>query len=251
MKKNKTFKTFLLAPEGHQKGALLWLQLLYNHWNPLFQANLLTVLSLTPAYFCVNLLTAAGDMVFWIAALVLFTLAGPSIVGLNSVCARIVLGMPVWTRQDFLTVWKTEWKKSMLITASVGVLWSALIYAVYLVYLVDGGFSIWMLLFFILCAYLLTGLSTFAWMQAAMLELTFSQILKNAFLMIFAGGGRSVWAIALSMLLVSLCLLLYEFAYLILLIGYLSVVSMSFHFVFAPVFQTLFLTENPDEEETR
>ncbi len=238
-----------IPPEEKQTGLLLWFQMLQNHGLTLFHANLLAFLSLVPGFFCLYLLLSTYDLVFWAAGLVCVTLAGPSITALHGVCARVVLRRPVWVSSDFREVWKRDWKTSMALTAVLGLLWSGLAYAVYLVILVDGGLSLGHLLMFGVCGYLLMGVTLFGFQQAALLELPLTVILKNACLMIFAGNLRSVFAILVSLGVLAACVILYGYALYILLAGAMALTIMTANLIFAPVFRRLFLTENADEKE--
>ena len=128
-------RIFSLPPEEDQTGILLWFQHIYNHFNKMFLMNLITVLCLLPALFCITFLINSRDLVFWVAAAVLAVLAGPCITALNGVAVRIVHRRPVWLKEDLKRSWKKDWLPSMILTAILGALWSALIYAVYLVIL--------------------------------------------------------------------------------------------------------------------
>lgn len=249
MRKKKT-RILNIPPEEEQTGILLWFQMLQNHGLTLFNANLLTFLSLLPAFFCLYLLLDTYDMIFWVAALVCVILAGPSITALHSACVRVVHRMPVWVTHDFKDIWKQEWKKSMVLTAILGLLWSVLAYAMYLVITVDGGLSVGHLLLFGICAYLLMGLTLFSYQQTALLELPLGTILRNSFLMIFAGKLRSVFAILFSMVILVVCVMFYGYAVYALIAGLMSMTIMTSNLIFAPVFRGLFLTETPDEKET-
>ena len=239
-----------IPPEEEQTGILLWFQHLQNHWMTLFMANLLAVLSLAPAIFCLYLMLDTMDLVFAVAALVCLSIAGPSITELHSACVRVVHRMPVWLANDFKTVWKEDWKKSMVLTAVLGLLWAALIYAAYLVVVVDGGLSLGHLLLVGLCAYMLMGLTLFSYQQLAMLELPLGTILKNSLLLIFAGRLRSVFAILVSLAVALACVAFYGYAIYALLLGVPALAVMTSNLIFAPVFRQLFLKGSANEEET-
>ncbi len=248
MRKKKPFP-HSIPPEEEQTGILLWFQLLQNHGLKLFYSNLLTVLSLLPGFFCLQLLLDTYDLVFWALGLVCVILAGPSITALHSVCVRVVHRRPVWVGEEFGEAWKKMKKITMELTGILGLLWSVLAYAVYLVILVEGGLSFGHLLLFGICAYMLMGVTLFSYEQAALLELPLAVILKNAVLMIFAGRLRSVFAILVPLAVFLVCVLLYGYVLFILLAGVMAWTIMTANLIFAPVFSGLFLAEAPDEKE--
>ena len=242
-------KIFSLPPEEEQKGILLWFQHIYNHFNKMFLMNLITVLCLLPALFCISYLIGTRDLVFWVAACVLVIIAGPSITALNGMAVRIVHRRPVWLKEDLKRSWKQDWLTSMLLTAILVALWSAMIYAVYLVIL-SMEWSLGHLLLFLVCAFLLTGLTLFSYQQLSMMELSLGKILKNSFLLIFAGGFRSVFAIIPTMLIWIACGLFPEWTMLLLSVGVPMLTVYTSNLIYRPVFQRLFLTEN-NENDTR
>lgn len=246
----KRFKLFNIPPEEQQTGILLWFQLLQNHWMPMFYGNLIAVVSLLPAAACLYLMAVTKDLLFWAVGMVLLTVAGPSITGLNRICVRLVHRLPVWLKEDFRSAWTQDRKISMVFTALLGLLWSALAYSVYLVILVDGALSVGHLLLFCLIAYILGGLTLFGYQQIAMLDLPLTVILKNSFLLIFAGKLRSVFAILLCAAMILLCYLYYGLLILILLLGWIALMVMTANLIFAPVFAGLFLGDPDNEEET-
>lgn len=153
----KKRKFWNIPPEEEQTGLLLWFQILQKHYLKLFGANAIAVLSLLPCAYFIYLLIQTGDVVFWVVGLALFALASPCQTGLHSVCVRLVHRMPVWVKDEFINVWKQEWKPSMLLGLILGVLWSVLAYGAYMVVAVDGGMSVGYLLMMLLAAYFLTG----------------------------------------------------------------------------------------------
>lgn len=245
----KSGSFFRLPPEEEQKGILLWFQHIYNHFNKMFLMNLITVLCMLPALFALTYLISTRDLVFWVAACVLLILAGPTLTAMNGMAVRIVHRRPVWLKEDLKRSWKQEWLPSMLLTAVLVALWSALIYAVYLVIL-SMDWSLGHLLLFLVCAFLLTGLTLFSYQQLSMLELSFGKLLKNSFLLIFAGGFRSVFAILPTMVLWLGCALLPEWSMLILLVGLPILSVYTANLIYRPVFQKLFLTETDDNGTT-
>lgn len=244
----KRFSLLNIPPEEQQTGILLWFQLIQNHWLPMFYANLFTVASLAPAAFCLFLLATTKDLVFWAAALLLLTLAGPNITALHRVCVRLVHRLPVWLKEDYRSAWKQDWKISMAFTAMLGLVWSAYAYSIYMVILVDGGISAGLFMVFSLLAYFLCGMTLFGYQQLAMLELPLMVVWKNALLLILAGKLRSFFAIAACALMVLFCYTYIGLLVYILLLGWLALMVMTANLIFAPVFQSLFLTEKQDEE---
>ena len=246
----KHSRIFNIPPEEQQTGILLWFQLIQNHWMPMFYANLITIVSLIPAAFCLYLLVNTKDLVFWAAAMVLLTVASPNITALNRICVRLVHRMPIWLKADFQSAWKQDWKISMALTAVLGLLWSVLAYGIYMVILVDGGLSVGHLLLFVMGGYFLSGMTIFGYQQAAMLDLPLIVILKNSLLLIFAGKLRTVFAVLVCTLMVLFCYIYYGLLIYILLLGWLALMVMTANLIFAPVFKKLFLAESDDEEET-
>lgn len=110
----KKRKFWNIPPEEEQTGLLLWFQILQKHYLKLFGANAIAVLSLLPCAYFIYLLIQTGDVVFWVVGLALFVLASPCQTGLHSVCVRLVHRMPVWVKDEFINVWKQEWKPSTL-----------------------------------------------------------------------------------------------------------------------------------------
>lgn len=246
----KRLKFLNIPPEEQQTGILLWFQLIQNHWLSMFYANFFTLLCLVPCLFCLFMLVTTKDLVFWAAALVFLILAGPSITGLHKICVRIVHRMPVWLVEDYKKVFKEDWKISMVLTAILGLLWSVLAYAIYMVVLVDGAMSVGHFLLFLVVIYFLSGMTLFGYQQVAMLDLPLTVVLKNALLMIFAGKLHSVFAIIVPIAMVVVCFVYYGLLVYILLLGWLALMVMTANLIFAPVFRKLFLGENIHEEET-
>ncbi len=245
----KRFSILNIPPEEEQTGILLWFQLIQNHWIPMFYANLITVASLVPTAFFLALLVQTRDLVFWAAALLFLTLAGPNFTGLNRICVRIVHKLPVWLKEDYRSAWKQDLKISMAFTAMLGLVWSAYAYSIYMVILVDGGLSVGLLALFAVLAYFLAGITLFGYQQIAMLELSLAAVWKNAVLLILAGKLRSVFAILACAVMVLFCYTYIGLLVYILLFGWIALMVMTANLIFAPVFRSLFLTEKQDEEE--
>ena len=238
----KKGKIWNIPPEEEQKGLLLWFQLLQKHYLNLFYANAIAVASLLPCAYFVYLLVQTRDLTFWALGLVCFVLAAPCQTGLHSVCVRLVHRMPVWVKEDFARAWRAEWKKSMVFGLLLGLLWSALAYAVYMVIAVDGGLSVGFLLLFCLAGFLLTGITLFGFQQIAMLEVSLWDALKNAVLLIFAGKLRSFFAIAVWVAMMLVPVIYYGLAVYILLLGWVAIGVMTANVIFAPIFSGFFLS---------
>lgn len=243
MKKEKG-KFWNIPSEEEQKGILLWFQILQKHFLTLCYANGIAVASLLPAGYFVYLLVQTRDLTFWVLALICWVLASPCQTGLQSVCARLVHRMPVWTKADFGRAWKEDWKKSMALGLLIGLLWSALAYGVYLMLLIDGGLSLGYTLLFVLAGYLLTGLTFFGFQQVAMLELPLGAVAKNAVLLIFAGKFRTVFLTVVLWAMVLVPFVYYGLAAYLLLLGWVAMGVMTANLIFAPVFSRLFLEED-------
>ena len=109
--------------------------------------------------------------------------------------------------------------------------------------------SVGHLLLFCLCGYFLGGMTLFGYQQAAMVDVSLPVLLKNSILLIFAGKLRSVFAIALCAVMLIFCYIYQGLLVYILLFGWLSLMVLTANVIYAPVFHSLFLAENQDEEE--
>lgn len=244
MSMERFLSNFRKAPAGIQRHGLgLWFQLLEEHFTPLFWANLFTALAMLPFFGCVYFVVATGDMMFWLAAIVFLTLAGPLITAMHSVCARVAHQMPVWVREDFKQSIKRDWKASLLLTFIVAVLWSGLAYAVTVVSSVNGGITLPFLVIFGVYAYFLTGFTMYSYLQLSMLELSLSVIMKNSLLLIFAGKGRSAGAIAFSLAVVIVGVMYWFYAMLACFVFLMALLVFSADLIVSPVFSELFMED--------
>lgn len=242
MKKERK-KIWNIPPEEEQTGLLFWFQLLQKHYFTLCCANGIALASLLPAGYFVYLLIQTKDLIFWVLALFCWVLASPCQTGLQSVCTRLVHRMPVWIKADFGRAWKEDWKASMALGLILGLLWSGLAYSAYQVLLVDGGLSLGYAMFFVLVAYLLTGLTFFGFQQVAMLVLPMGAMVKNAVLLVFAGKLRTFFLVLILWVMVLVPFIYYGLAAYLLLLGWVALGVLTADLMFAPVFSRLFLEE--------
>lgn len=187
--------------EIQRKGLGRWFEILEERYFLLLEVNLLTLLCLTPSIFCFSVSIHMHDLRVWLLGIMLFTISGSSITALNNICIRIILRMPCWVKEDFFGCMKREWVKSAILSFGVSVLCSVLALAMYLVYTVEKGIPVFMFLMFVLYAFLLMGFMIFAYQQLAIVDIPFHAMIRNAFLLIFAGKVKSVICILTALVL--------------------------------------------------
>lgn len=242
----KRKKTFIINPEDEEKGFLLWLHLINGCYRELFFANLIAIVSLLPAVYVGYLFTQTRHPLLGLLFALLTGVAGPAMTLLSGIACRISLRKPVWLKEDVLLILKQDLVSSVILGFLAGILWAVIYFAAYMVYAVEGGFSLMVLLLILLYGYLAAGFTIFSFQQLAMLEIPLSRVLLNGVLLIFAGKGRSFAAILLPIVTLALCRYFYGVGGLLLIAGLPALALMTSDFVFVPVFSRLFL----DGEET-
>lgn len=240
---------FKKTPAGVCRTGLgLWFQLLEDHFMKLFWAGLLWAGCIAPFLVCLFFTVKTGDFLSMGGALLFWVLAGPANTYLVFVSMQLLRRRAVWVRQDFISCLRQNGLRSMALSAITGLLWGGLLWAVRLVLAVQGGLGVWYLAAFGCDAFLLTGITFFGHQQLAMVQLPFVSQLKNAFLLIFAGGARSFAAVAF--MLAALCagFAAYRFVVFVLLCGLPAVAVMTGCLIFYPVFSRLFPSCEAGEE---
>lgn len=246
-KLSKFWSNFAQMPADVPRAGLgRWFQIVEERFMPMFWVNLVTMGALLPCFACVFFLTELWDSISWCGAYVFFVLAGPCITALHYVCMKIVRGIPVWWWDDYKECVRREWKKALVLSAVVGALWSAYVYAVRLVLAVQGGLGAMFAMAFLCSGFILTGFTAFGYQQLAAVEIPFANVLKNALLLIFAGKGRSFAAVMFALILLLLCARYYLYAFFILFVGVYALAVMTFSLIFLPVFRELFPTEEDE-----
>lgn len=226
-----------------RKGLGRWFEILEERFMNLFWVNLVTILCLLPSIVCFLIAVSMHDIRLWVVGMVCFVLAGPAVTALHSICMRIVLRIHYWLWEDYRKCMKREWKSSMLLSALIVVLWSALACAVYLVMAVENGVPLSLFLMFVLYAYLLMGFTVFSYQQLAMVDLPFTGIVRNAVLLIFAGGMRSAAAIFLAMGCAVLCYLYSFWAGIVVLLGGFAIIVMTMGLIVSDLFKKSLIDE--------
>lgn len=232
------------APAGVPRSGLgRWFQLLEDRFMKLFWANFLWLLCMIPFLGCLFFALQAGDALSAAGAGLFWVLAGPANTYLCFAAMQVVRGRPVWVRQDFIGCLRACGLRSMGFAALTGLLWGGLFWAVRLVLAVQGGLGLLYALAFLCDAFVLTGITFFGHQQLAMLRLPFGAQLKNAFLLIFAGGARSFAAVAFLLAALGAGLCLYRYFVFVLLLGLPAVAVMTGSLIFYPVFARLFAAD--------
>ncbi len=222
-----------------------WFQLLEDRFMKLFWANLVWLLCMVPFLSCLFFAVQAGGLPSVAGAGLSWMLAGPANTYLSFVAMQVVRGRPVWVWQDFADCLRAGGLRSMGFAAVTGLLWGGLLWAVRLVIAVQGGLGPLYALAFLCDAFVLTGITFFGHQQLAMLRLPFAAQLKNAFLLIFAGGARSFAAVAFLLAALGAGLCLYRWFVFVLLLGLPAIVVMTGSLIFYPVFARLFAAGGP------
>ncbi len=244
-KPSKFWSNFVKMPADVPRAGLgRWFQILEERFMPLFWVNLMTMGALMPCFVCVFFLTELWDSLSWCGAYVFFVLAGPCVTAMHYVCIKIVRGVPVWWWDDYKECARREWKRAMALSAIVGALWSAYVYALRLVLAIDGGLNMAFAMVFLCCGFVLAGFTAFGYQQLAAVELPFGNVLKNALLLIFAGKGRSFAAVMFALAVTLLCARYYLYAFFVMLVGFYAIAVMTFNLIFLPVFRELFGEES-------
>lgn len=204
-------KHFAKAPaEVQRRGLGQWFEILEEKIMDLIRVNLMTVMCFCPALLCCDIGIRMKDIRLFILGIMFFVLAGPALTAMNRICMRMVLRLHYWCREDFWKCIRQEWKNSMILTGLLTVLWGAVLYSCFMMLLLDGGISIFILLVFCIYIYLLIGFTVFSYQQLAMVDLPLKSVMKNAFLLIFSGGFRSA-----VMILCIMVLLIWSYLHLI------------------------------------
>ncbi len=240
------WSNFTNAPGGRRRRGLgRWFQILEDRFMTLFWANLMCMACSLIFLVSLFFFSQTGDALSLLGMVLGLVLLGPGMTAMHFLCIQTVRDKPVFLKEDFLGSIQRDWKQSAAFTLLIGLLWGTFAYALRLVTAVQGGLGLMYTLVFAVTAFVLTGLTIFGYQQIAMVQLPFYGVIKNAFLLIFAGKGRSFAAILFTMAVAGLCLWFYEYFVFILLLGVPALTVMTENLIFFPVFEELF----PEESE--
>ena len=222
---------------AEKHGIALWFQILTERFSPLFRVNLVTVLWLTPFFTSLGLFLRSWDAFSCLLCVLSFLLASPGVCALNYVCMKIVRRVPVWWWEDYKSSVKREWKRAVLFSVIVGTLAAAYAFSLHGT---SAELSLVQLIVYTALAFFLVGFASFGFQQLACVELSFASTLKNAALLILAGGVRSLVAVLFAFVCVAAALIFYTFTPYLLLLGLFAVVVMTFDLIFLPAFENFF-----------
>lgn len=235
------WSNFTNSPGGYRKRGLgRWFQILEERFMALFWANLLCIGCALPFLAGLFFFSQTGDYLALLCMFAGLVLLGPGFTAMHFICIQTIRDKNVWVWQDFLASFKRDFKQSVLFALLMGLLWGSLVYALRLVVAVNGALGPVYALVFLLNAFVLMGLTVFGFQQIAMVRLPFYGVIKNAFLLIFAGKGRSFCAIAFAMAVVGVCLWFYQYCVFYLLLGVPALTVMTANLIFYPVFEDFF-----------
>lgn len=239
------WRNFTASRTGERKRGLgRWFQILEDRFMVLFWANLLCMAFALPFLICLFFFSQTGDSLSLLGMVLGLALLGPGFTAMNFICMQVIRDEHVEVWQDFLKSVKRDWKQSVVFSLMVGALWGAFAYALRLIIVVQDGIGPMYAAVFALNAFLVMGLTVLGFQQIAMVQLPFYGVVKNAFLLIFAGKGRPFGAILFAMTGVCACLWFYEYFVFILLLGAPMLITMTANLIFYPVFEAFF----PEEE---
>lgn len=194
-------KHFTKMPADVQREGLgRWFEIVEERFMDIFWVNIATLGCLLPSVICFVIMIGMRDFRWWIPGLILGVCAGSAITAMNRICMRIVLRMHYWLWEDYKGCLKKEWKSSALLTAILGIFWSAYGLALYLVWEVEGRIPLYLFIIFAVYGYLLIGVTMFSYQLLSVVELPLKYVLKDSVFLIFAGKIRSVAAIFLLIL---------------------------------------------------
>ena len=220
-----------------KRGFGLWFQIVTERFSPLFRVNLVTVLWLVPFFTSLGLFLRSWDAFSALLCALSFLLASPGICAMNYVCMKIVRRVPVWWWEDYKSSVKREWKRAVPFSLIVVV--PAFAYA-FSLHGASAELSLVQLVLYTALAFFLIGFAAFGFQQLACVELSFPNTLKNAVLLILAGGVRSLVAVLFAFVCVAAALIFYTVTPFVLLLGLFSVAVMSFDLIFLPAFENFF-----------
>lgn len=237
---------FKYAP-GHvrRRGLGRWFQILEEHFMQLFWANLLCIGCALPFLVCLFFFLQTGDILSLTGMFLSLLVMGPGITALTFVSMQLIRDRKVWLWENFRDCIRREWKQSMAFTVLVGLLWGAFAYAIRLILAIHGGLGLGYALVFALNAFLVMGITIFGYQQIAMVQLPFYGVVKNAFLLIFAGKGHSFFAVLFALLVLAVSLWFYEYVVFYLLLGLPVLTILTANLIFYPAFMELF----PEDDE--
>lgn len=240
------WSNFTKSRTGERKQGLgRWFQILEDRFMVLFWTNLLCVGFALPFLISLFFFTQAGDSLSLLGMVLGLMLLGPGYTAMEFITMQVIRDKHVDVWQDFRKSVKRDWKQSAMFALLVGLLWGTFAYALRLIVAVQGGVGLMYTAVFGLNAFLVMGLTILGFQQIAMVQLPFYGIVKNGFLLIFAGKGRGFGAILFTLVAVAGCLWFYEYFVFILLLGAPVVITMTANLIFYPVFGEFF---SEDEE---
>ena len=238
------WSNFTKSRTGERKRGLgRWFQILEDRFMVLFWANLLCVAMALPFLISLFFFAQVGDSLSLLGMVLGLAVLGPGVTALSYITMQVIRDKHVEVWQDFWKSVKRDWKQSVLFALLVGALWGAFAYALRLILVIQGGLGPVYAAVFGLNAFLVMGLTLIGFQQIAMVQLPFYGVVKNAFLLIFAGKGHAFGAVLLSLAAVGACLWFYEYFVFILLLGAPVLIVMTANLMLSPVFAEFFPEE--------
>lgn len=224
-------------------GLARWFQLLEEQFMKLFWANLLCLFWALPFLISLFFFLQLWDILSLLGMILGLMLLGPGFMAMTFICMQLIRGKPVFLWEDYKTSMRRDGVKASFYALLMGFLWGSLAYAIRLVSLIQGGIGPLLTVVFAVNAFVVMGLTLFGFQQIAMVSLPFSGVIRNAFLLIFAGRLRAACAVLFALLICGLCLWYYEYCVWYLVIGVPALLVMTFNLIFYPSFTELFLEE--------
>ena len=244
------WSNFTKSRTGERKRGLgRWFQVLEDRFMTLFWANLLFLAFALPFLVSLFFFTQIGDILSLAGMILGLVLLGPGMTALSYITMQVIRDRHVYVWEDFLKSVKRDWKQSVAFALLMGALWRAFAYALRLILAIQGGLGPMYGAVFAVNAFLVMGLTILGFQQIAMVELPFYGIVKNAFLLIFAGKGHGFRAVVFALAAVGACLWFYEYFVFILLLGAPVMILMTANLMLLPVFEEFFPEDDGTLEE--
>lgn len=243
------WSNFTKSRTGERKRGLgRWFQILEDRFMTLFWTNLLFLAFALPFWVCLFFFSQIGDILSLAGMVLSLIPLGMGMTALSYIIMQVIRDKHVYVWEDFLKSVRRDWKQSAGFALLAGALWGAFAYALRLILAIQGGLGPVYAAVFAINAFLVMGLTLIGFQQIAMVQLPFYGVLKNAFLLIFAGKGHGFMAVVFALVSVAACLWFYEYFVFILLLGAPMMIVMTANLMLLPVFEEFF-PEDENEEE--
>lgn len=225
----------------------------FARWWEIFIRDFFALLIGNTAFFVCALPMLASSAVFyftsragypWTPALllnVLFAvLLGPALAALHHLTLQMCRDVPAFAWHEFKKAYKQNFKQGALAMVVFAVFGDILLFSMCMLpWMENIGYSY--LLMLLLGSYIWFAMLNAVFQQIALIEKDLSGIFKNAFILMLAGGWRSV---VVTLLDIAVLVLAFEYAELFLSItmfGFFGIMTMTTDLIFWPRFEKLFI----------